>query len=416
MDTTYPIRPIDDSELPAFGKVTDHAFNASWPPEGLLELDRIVFEAERSLAAFDGDQIVGTTVAYSFTLTVPGGQVPAAGVSAVGVMPTYRRRGILSSLMKHQLADVAAGDEPVAALFASEAPIYGRFGYGRATEDYTLTLRRGEAALRPLPPDAGPAPVLRLAEPRQVIDELRPVYDANRASRPGMMSRNSNWWQQQTADPEFFRDGASPMRCVIAQDESGPRGYAFFSVKPEWGSDGIPAHRLAVRELMWTDLAACAALWSDLLTRDLVAEVSARGRPLDEPLRFLLADPRRARPSVHDGLWVRIIDLPAALTRRCYTAEADVVIEVVDDLIPANTGRWRLSAGSGDAASASCERTSASADITLPVWALGAAYLGGTKLSALARAGQLTEHAKGSTDRLSAAMGWDMPPWSPMGF
>ena len=283
---TYPIRPIEVSELPAFGKVTDQAFNASWPPEGLLELDRMVFEAERSLAAFDGDLIVGTTIAYSFTLTVPGGQVPAAGVSAVSVMPSHRRRGVLSSLMRRQLADVAAGDEPLAALFASEAPIYGRFGYGLATEDYTFTLRRGEVLLRPLPPDAGPAPALRLAEPRQVIDEVRHIYEANQASRPGMMSRNSNWWQQQTADPEFFRDGASPMRCLIAEDESGPRGYAFFSVKPEWGSDGIPAHRLSVRELMWTDLAACAALWSDLLTRDLVAEFRARVRPVERTAAF----------------------------------------------------------------------------------------------------------------------------------
>jgi len=436
MSFSYPIRPVADSELRAFAEVPDHAFNSNWPTDKLVELDRLVFEPERSLVAFDGDRMVGTTVAYSFGLSVPGGTVDAAGISGVGVLPTHRRRGILSALMRRQLADVAAGQEPVAALFASEAAIYGRYGYGSAADQYSFVIHRGEGSLRPVASaPAWPAevaaqavnaatsavsvapPSLRLAEPRDVIADMKAVYDRIRPTRPGMVTRHDGFWQLHTSDPEFMREGSSPMRCVIAEDSAGPRGYSVYSVKPDWGRDGMPAQALSVRELFWTDPAACAALWSDLLSRDLVKEVRARQRPIDDPLLHLLADPRRARARVTDGLWIRIVDLPTALLRRCYSSAVDVVIEVADDLLPGNGGRWRLQAGGpADGSKPTCERTSNAADIALPVSALGAAYLGGTRLGALASAGQVTEFTPGALAALSTAMWWDPAPWSPIMF
>jgi predicted acetyltransferase len=418
MDAPYPIRPVDDSELPAFGQVTDQAFNSHWPPEEMLRYDRMVFELERTLAALDGEQMVGTTLAFSFGMTVPGGDtVATAGISAVGVLPTYRRRGILSSLMRRQLTDIAAGSEPLAALFASEAVIYGRFGYGVAADECSFTFRRGDGGLRPVPAETDHAPLLRVTDPAAAVSEIKAVYEAVRPTRPGMLARHDRWWEPHLADPEFLREGSSPTRALIAEDESGPRGYALYSVKPGGDSDGLWAQTLRVRDLYWTDPAACASLWSDLLSRDLVTEVRARMRPIDDPVRHLLIDPRRARTMLSDGLWVRLVDVPEALRRRQYATAVDMVLEVTDPLLPANEGRWRLTAGArDDGAKPACEPTTASADIALPVSALGSAYLGGGRLSGLAQAGQVIEHRPGAAAALTAAMAWDPAPWCPTMF
>jgi predicted acetyltransferase len=418
MSASYPIRPIDDSEWEGFARVSESAFNSRWPREEMMRFDRMVVEPERTLVAFDGDQMVGTNLAFSFGMTVPGGEVVAtAGISGVSVLPTYRRRGILSSLIRRQLDDIAAGNEPLAALFASESVIYGRYGYGMAAPEHNFTFHRGDGQFRPLPAGHRAAPALRLAEPKEALGEMKAVYEALRPARPGMMTRHEGWWEGHVADPEFMREGTSPQACVIAEDESGTRGYALYAVKPEWGSDGIPAQVLMLHDLYWTDPSACAALWTDMLTRDLVGEVRARMRATDDPILQLLADPRRARTQLFDGLYVRIVDLPAALTARAYAAAADVVIDVIDELRPENQGRWRLQAGGPrDGGKPACERTTAEADLTLPVVALGAVYLGGIRLGALAAAGQVTEHRAGAVAELSAAMSWDPAPWSPMMF
>lgn len=384
----------------------------------MLRYDRMVFEPERTLAALDGNQMVGTTLAFSFGMTVPGGDVLAtAGVSAVGVLPTYRRRGILSSLMRRQLTDIAAGSEPLAALFASEAVIYGRYGYGAAADQYSFTFRRGEGMLRPVPGEQDRPPALRLTDPASAVTEIKAVYEAVRPNRPGMLARADRWWEPQLDDPEFMREGSSPLRAVIAEDDSGPRGYALYNVKPDWGPDGMPAQTLTVHDLYWTDPVACATLWSDLLSRDLVSEVRARMRPTDDPVQHLLIDPRRARPMVSDGLWVRLVDVPEALRRRRYASAIDVVLDVTDPMLPANQGRWRLTAGGpGHGDKPSCDPATAPADIALPVSVLGAAYLGGTRLGGLLAAGLINELRPGAVAELSTAMSWEPAPWCPTMF
>lgn len=418
MSASYPIRPVDDSELAAFGHVTEQAFNSPWPPEEMLRFDRMVVEPERTLVAFDSDQMVGTTLAFSFGVTVPGGDVvEAAGISGVGVLPTHRRRGILSALMRRQLDDIAAGGEPLAALFASESVIYGRYGYGPAADQYSFTFHRGDGALRPLATAGQAAPTLRLADPKEAVAAMKAVYETVRPTRPGMLTRHDGWWEAHVTDPEFMREGSSPQRSVIAEDQSGPVGYALYAVKPDWGRDGMPAQVLMLGDLFWTSPAACAALWADMLSRDLVGEVRTRLRPPDDPIQYMLLDPRRARTKVSDGLWVRIVDLPTALQRRRYACAVDVVIEVTDRMLPANEGRWRLQAGGpGEGGKPTCERTTAPADVVLPVSALGAAYLGGTRLGGLAAAGQISEQRSEAVTELSTAMWWDPAPWSPMMF
>lgn len=413
MSATYPIRPITLSELPQFIRVGEHAFNSTWPTEAFVNWERMVFEPERSLAAFDGDEIIGTTTIMSFDLIVPGGEVSAAGVTSVAVLPSHRRRGVLTSLMNTQLGDISAGTEPVAALFASESVIYGRYGYGVATHHLRYTIKRGESLL------AMPAnpPTLRIVDPKSATSSLKHVYNSVRATRPGMMTRHEAYWNVMLDDPEFVREGSTPTYCVLAEDGSGPCGYALYSAKPTWADDGLPAQVLVVRELFSTGRDATLALWVDLLSRDLVGEVATRSRPLDDPLLHELADPRRTRPSYADGMWIRIVDLPAALTQRKYSCDVDIVIEVADDRLPANNGRWRLQAGGlGDEGKPTCERTTAEPDVAMPVRVLGAAYLGDARLGGLAAAGQITELRPGAVAALSAAMWWDPAPWAPTSF
>jgi predicted acetyltransferase len=420
----YPIRPIEESEFDAFVAVDEHAFHGSPMSDSDRRLILERFEFDRSLAAFDGPAPVGVTMCHSFQLSVPGGDVlPAAGVTFVAVMPTHRRRGVLNSLMRRQLADVGERGEPLAILWASESVIYGRYGYGRASWSLNFTLKRGEGALtRAAAAAASPERSgvrLRLAEPQAVLPELAKVYDEVLPSRAGFFARSDAWWRRLTYDPPEHRGGSGPLRCVLAEDDHGPRGYALYSARDTW-SDFLPENVLTVRELMATDPAASGALWTDLLSRDLTTEFRLRDRPVDDPLLYQLADPRRTRPAMVDALWVRLIDVPRALAGRRYASPVDVVIEVRDELRPANAGRWRLTTArdgdTGPGLAASCEPASGPADLALDVTDLGAAYLGGTRLGALAGADLVSELRPGAVRALSAALAWDPAPWCPLVF
>ncbi len=420
-DHPYPIRSVGPEEFDDFQAVGMHAFHGSLLSEGDRDLVLSRLEFDRSLAAFDGRDLVGTAAAYSFRLTVPGHRaLPAAGVTWVSVLPSHRRRGVLTHMMALQLADVRDRGEPLAVLWASEAVIYPRYGYGRAMWHTDSTLRRGEGALAATVPTDSRLR-LRIADPAAARPELAKVYDAVLPSRPGFIARNEPWWRSAIYDPPEERHGASPLHCVLAEDDSGPRGYALYSGQSRWDEQtSLPGGVLRVREMMAADPAASAALWSDLLGRDLTGEFHVHRRPVDDPLLYQLADPRRARPRLKDALWVRITDVPGALAGRGYSSPVNVVIEVRDRLIPSNGGRWRLSAegvaAPGVAATASCVPTTAAADVALDVTELGAAYLGGTTLGALAGGGLVTELRAGAVRQLSTALSWDPAPWCPVNF
>jgi predicted acetyltransferase len=416
---TYPIRLVAEDELAAFLAVDQHASHGAPMSERAHANFLARLEFGRTLAAFDGDTIVGGTGAFSFQMRVPGAMAAVAGVSLVAVLPSHRRQGILSALMRRQLADVSERGEAVAVLFASESGIYGRYGYGRASWHAAYRLQRGEGTLAPGAP-ADPGLRLRIAEPLSARTELAEVYDLALAERPGLYARTGPWWDRLLTDLHAGDGSSRQMRCVLAEDDSGPRGYAVFTSTQCWDEDaGLPRGVLEVSEALATDPAATAALWGNLLSRDLVSEFRARMRPVDDPLLYLLADPRRVRSVVSDGLWVRLVDVGRALAQRRYASPVDVVIEVADELCPQNAGRWRLAAEAGAAPAgfrATCERTTAPADVVLPVWAVGAAYLGGTRLSAMAAAGLVAEATPGSLAALSTAMSWEPAPWCPMTF
>jgi predicted acetyltransferase len=325
--------------------------------------------------------------------------------------------------MRRQLADVHERGEPLAILWASESVIYPRYGYGRASWDLGFTVRRGEGTLtREAAASARDSGVrLRLADPQAALPELAKVYDGLLPFRPGFFARSDAWWRRMVYDPPEHRNGSGPLRCLLAEDDSGPRGYALYSANDKWDGS-LPSNVLSVRELMAADDAVSAVLWTDLLTRDLTSEFRVDRRPVDDPLQFQLADPRRARSKLTDALWVRLTDLPRALTGRRYSSPVDVVIEVRDEILPSNAGRWRLTAageadaGHGWGLAATCAAATGEADLALDVRELGAAYLGGTSLAALAGAGLVTELRPGAVRQLSTAMSWEPAPWCPLVF
>ncbi|MFF4009210.1 GNAT family N-acetyltransferase [Streptomyces sp. NPDC001717] len=386
-------------------------------PESPAErkLYRRLTETERSLGVWDGPVCVASAGAFTFRLSVPGGAlVPAAGVTMVGVSPTHRRRGILTSLMRRQLDDIRAGGEPLAVLTASDPAIYGRFGYGTAT--YALSVDIDTTRVRLSVPLGTDGVTVRLADPLAVLDDCERVYAELLAGRPGMPARRPGWEHLPLLDAPAMRDGGSPLKCVVAEREGaggGVVGYARYRVKPEWdlsGSDG----KVEVTDIDALDPAAYAALWRYLFGIDLTWTVRAHRRPVDDPVLHLVSDVRRSRPGVRDSLHVRLVDLPAALEARTYGAAMDVVMEVEDAFCPWNAGRWRVVA---DAKGAACvTRSEEPAELRLSVRELGAAYLGGITLTSLAGAGRVAELRPGAVREASRAFAGDVAPWLPHGF
>ncbi|MER7758239.1 GNAT family N-acetyltransferase [Streptomyces sp. NPDC097619] len=375
-------------------------------------LYRSLTEPERSLGVWDGETCVGTAGAFSFRMTVPGGAlVPMAGVTMVGVSPTHRRQGVLTSMMRRQLDDVRAAGEPVAVLTASEPEIYGRFGYGTAA--YALSVDVDTTRVRLQVPPAAAELRMRLVDPEAALAACEKVYAALVPGRPGMTARQPGWERQALLDPESQREGASPLKCVVAERPDGEvAGYARYRVKPTWqlaGSDGS----VEVQDLDALDPAAYAALWKYLFEIDLTWSVRAYRRPVDDPLLHLVTDVRRSRALSRDSLHARLVEVGAALEARTYGTPVDVVLEVEDAFCPWNAGRWRLS---GDAKGAVCARTEDPADLALSVKELGSAYLGGVTLASLAGAGRVRELRRGALAEASRAFAGDVAPWLPHGF
>lgn len=375
------------------------------------ELYRRLTEPERSLAVWDETEVVGTAGAFSFRVSVPGGRlVPAAGVTMVGVAPTHRRRGILTTMMRRQLDDVRARGEALAVLTATEPEIYGRFGYGIASMKVSAEI--DTAQVRLAVPEGTDGVVLRRADPREALKVCEDVYARQVAGRPGMIARAPGWEEQGVLDPPGERKGGSPLQCVLAERDGEVVAYTRYRTQPAWSLGG-PDGSVVVHDLQAPDPAVYAALLRYLCGMDLMRTVKLANRPVDDAWQYLVSDMRRCVPRLRDELQVRLVEVGAALQQRSYRAPLDVVLEVSDAFCPWNEGRWRLSA---DAEGAACERTEAEPDLALSVRELGAAYLGGVPLSGLAAAGRVRELRPGALTQASTAFGSDVAPWLPHGF
>jgi predicted acetyltransferase len=402
MDIT--LRPVVEAEVADFQRAIGVAFGSTtadseFPWATSLELDR-------TLAAFDDTVIVATAAAFSLELTVPGhALVPTAGVTMVGVLPTHRRRGLLVRMMEEQLADVAARGEPLAVLTASESAIYGRFGYGLATFSTFWTLRtEGTNFSRPSNVDGQ----LRLLDPATAATVVPALYDAARKRHIGEVTRSAKWFEHVFGDRP---GGNGPRRVFTVVHESSDGsadGFARYRIKDEWPG-GIAANTLEVLDLYGLDDDVEAALWQYLVEIDLVANVKGIGRPVDDPLRWRLADPRRLQiTQVTDHLWVRVVDPAVALPARTYSSDDRLVVELTDPFLPANEGRWSIE-GSRDGAEV--RRTDAEPDLALSASELGGLYLGGVSATALARAGRVTEVVAGAVERADAFFLTAPAPW-----
>ena len=353
---------------------------------------------------------------------VPGARLPVAGLTWVGVHPQHRRRGILTSMVQHHLTECRTRGEAVSALFAAEMPIYGRFGYGLAARGTRMTLPRG-AALRAVDGSDAVELTIEHAVAARHTDLVAAVHDAA-GDRPGWATRETTALRDVfLADPPQARGAAESQRIVIARVAGVPRGYALFRREDRWAPEG-PRGVVRVREVVALEAAVARALWGVLVDLDLMATVESPVLALDDAVHQLLLDPRACAPRLVDNVWVRIVDLPAALAGRRYSAPVDVVIEVTDARLPENAGRWRLRTHESRSADAPTRgartpgapypvhvnRTTDGADIRLDIRELGAVYLGGTSLTALSSAGLVHELTPGALDRVSTALSWPVAP------
>jgi len=384
-----------------------HYFGGAWTSEDAERFGRLM-PAERLHAAFDDAEIVGGAGAFPFELSVPGGRLPCAGVTVVGVLPTHRRRGILDRLMRAQLADVRERGEPIAALWASEETIYGRFGYGLAAQDIMIEASRVHAALRSELP--GPVGTTRLVGHDEALRVFPRVYDRIRRRTPGFLSRTRTWWEVRKLDdrPERRR-GAGELNRVLLEIDGRPVGYALYRIKLEF-EGAINTSRVVVLEAIGDSPVATREIWRYLLAIDWVAEIHYEFLPADHPLFLLVQRPNRLDWRVFDGLWLRLVDVGAALSARAAATDGRVTFDVsADPVLPDNVGTWTVEDGVG-------RRSRRRADVRLDVQALASAYLGGFTFVELARAGRVEEVARGGIARADALYRVDAKPWCPENF
>ena len=392
---TFDIRTLTEGDKDSYDELRRLSLFSHPTPEQ-RELTWSTRDVERMLGVFEGDRLVGAAATYGFTMSVPGGEVATTGVAGVGVLPSHTRRGGLRQLMAAVFDLARDKGEPVSCLWASEPGIYGRFGYGIGTAGMHWTLPRADGAFLPEISVDGAVHVAA----RPDADAMAPVFDRLVESVPGVIRRSPAWWARRLHDP----DG----KLMMAHTEGG---YALYRIDGGW-SDRGPDYTLVAYEVIAPEPAAYARLWRYLLDVDLVANISAGHRPMDDQIQWMLVSPRSMQRRLGEGMWVRLLDLPAALSARTYSAPVDVVIEVADDAVPANSGRWRIAVAEEDGKAVVERADSSPPDLSIGPAALGAAYLGGTRVLNLLRAGRVDEHRPGAAVAVDRAFAASPAPWA----
>jgi predicted acetyltransferase len=400
----FTTRPITEDEILRFRERISIGFG-----EDLSENDRdderfkATLPLDRTVAGFDGDELVGTLGGYPLEIIVPGGaSVPMSGTTIVTVQPTHRRQGILNAMMVDHLDDSSARGEALVGLWASETPIYGRYGFGRATSRDVAEASNGALNI-----DGPMEGTVRYVESAEVGEIVPAIFDEVRTTKPGMLSRSEDWWKHRILyDPERWREGSSAKRFVVYEVDGQAEGYAIYTQKPDWG-DFVPNGQVRVKEIMATTDRAHTGLWNFVAGIDLFPRVRHWNVPADDPLWWKLSDPRRVDRKRTDALWLRIMDVPAALEARTYETDGSIRIRVDDPFRPDTSGVYELAVSDGVG---KCVAVEGDADLRLGIDALGALYLGGNSALAMAAAG-LIDGADDHVTQLHRMFHTDVEPW-----
>ncbi|MFA9444808.1 GNAT family N-acetyltransferase [Egicoccus sp. AB-alg6-2] len=396
-----------DDALP-FARSVSRNFYEDESDEELDHWVRLIQEPEldfRGWVVRDGEQLVANYGIYSMDVSTPGGgRMPMAGVTAVGVAQTHRRRGLLNRMMVAGLDDAAERGEPVAMLYASESIIYGRYGFGVVAPTVGYHIDRSVTFRDPVDTS-----IVVPAAPEQALAEWPSILESVRDRRPGCATRSPEWWRRTLVkDPESWRDGASARRLVHVPG----RGYASFRVKDGAWKDNLPDGTVRLGELVAADAEAEAALWQFVCDIDLTSAVAASLRPPDCPLPELVTDRLRLRTKAWYPLYARLLDVQKAFEGRTYAATAAIVLDVGDPTRD-QSGTWLLDASPDGV---SMTRTDRDADLSLPIDALASVWLGGVRAVQLAGARRLVERRAGAAAELDRLVATDLAPWNPFEF
>ncbi|WP_157984469.1 GNAT family N-acetyltransferase [Lentzea terrae] len=370
----------DEAQFRTHTSVFRRAMHMRIPDDEQWQVVLPSYEPDRVLAAFDGDEMIGTTQSYASSLVVPGGaMVPHSAVSRVGVRADYTRRGVLTALMREQLEKLP---DPVATLRASEGRIYGRFGYGLAGRWRTVEINAKRAVI-----PGEMAGRVRMID-QDTADKLLPeLHEAVGLTRPGQIGRWAGWW----ARARDRKSDAENSVTVVHSGPDGDDGFLTYKVAEEKDFE----HRMSIQDLVAANDDAWRDLWIYAARLDLIDHIEV-DVALDDPVSWLFEDPRVVyTKDVFDEIWLRLVDVPRMLQARTYGVADPVVIEVQDRLLPANNGRYRVSPDGA-------ERVDAPADLTIPVGLLAATYFGDTTFSQLAAAKRIEGTRLADADALFA--------------
>ena len=396
-------RTITEEEIdPFFGSLAT-AFAEAHPNPDEVRSDRMVLEPDRTFAAFDDGRIVGCAGVFTQRMVVPGGGlVPTSGITFVGVLPTHRRRGIFRELMNRMCAQALERGEVVTTLFASEAAIYGGFGFAAAAHhlEFDVALDRVRWA-----PGTGPTGRVTLRSREEAMPAMRAIYDRAFRMRPGALEVDDRWMEVGFWEPS--KDEERLFYAVHEDDAGTPDAFAMYGTKHEWPR-GLPSAEMTVKRHVAATPVAGASLWRFLFDVDLVSRVKTWSRPVDDPLLLQLTEPRSLRPELTDALFLRPLRVEGALAARGYASDGRVVLEVSDSFLPVNDGTYELVVDQGVPV---CRRVEGPADVACSVHAIGSTYLGAFTWAALAAAGLLEVRTPGALDTLDAMFRTDVAPW-----
>jgi predicted acetyltransferase len=397
------VRTLEEGDVAGWVECMNIGF-LSRAHDGEAAYRRGGMDLSRTWGALDDGRVVATLRSFATTLTTPGpAAITAAALTNVTVSPTHRRRGLLRRMITGDLKASAERGEAIGILIASEYPIYGRFGYGAACEGASYTMDASQA--RFVGPGSGS---VELVDEVLLRKDAPAIYEQVRSVQPGFIDRTDRWWDRALHQVEV--PGAEAWKgyqALYRSPEGTPEGYLRYRAKPDW--DLLRANgTVSIDELTAATPRAYRRLWQYCCDIDLVATVEAGDRSVDEALPWLLEDGRAVRQTGRfDFVWTRILDVGAALTRRRYAIEGRLVLEVVDPLGLAG-GRVVLDGGPGGA---TCAPTDQTAGLTMPVDALGSAFLGGVPIGILAAAGRVDAHDPAALAMADAMFRPAVTPW-----